>query len=125
MLRNVNEVTLIGNIGKKPELRKTPSGVAVTDFTLATSKKWKNAQGEEKSETTWHKIVCWSYLAETVCKILNVGDLTYIKGHISNRIYEKDDQKFNITEIIAENVLIMSPSNHDTAADEETTTAAD
>lgn len=108
----VNKVTLIGNIGKAPELRKTPSDISVTDFNLAMTKQWKNQSGEEKSETTWVKVVCWGPLAENVTKLLKVGDLVYVEGRLSNRSYESDNQKFNIMEVIAEDVLLMCPISH-------------
>ena len=111
MTRNYNSVELIGNIGKAPELRHTPNNTAVTDFTLAMSKSCKDADGNEKSETTWIRIVCWSFLAETVCKILNTGDLVFVHGRLSSRNYEKDGQKHSVVEVVAEDVLLMRASN--------------
>ena len=59
MNKNINEVRLLGNVGRAPKLRYTSTNTAVTDFTLATSKNWVTKDGEERSKTTWHKVVCW------------------------------------------------------------------
>lgn len=92
---------------QKPELRHTQSEIPVTDFSLAMSEKWRTKTGEEKSETTWAKIVCWGRLAESVVPIVEKGDLLYVEGKLSNRSYEKDGITRQVTEIEAYNVLKM------------------
>lgn len=111
MIRNINKVTLIGNVGRKPELRKTSNDSLITDFNLAMTKQWRNQAGEEKFETTWVRVICWAGLAETVSKILNTGDLVYVEGRLSNRTIDKEDVKFTTLEVVADDVLIMRPSN--------------
>ena len=71
------------------------------------SEKWRTKTGEERSETTWAKIVCWGRLAESVVPIIEKGDLVYIEGKLSNRSYEKDGVTRQVTEIEAFNILKM------------------
>ena len=113
MIRNFNRVELLGNVGRVPELRQTQNGTPVTDFSLATTKKWKTKEGEEKTETQWHKIVCWGRLAESVCKVVGKGDLVFVFGEISYREYEKDGDKRTITEIEGTQVLRMEKKDSD------------
>lgn len=79
----------------------------MTDFSVAMSEKWRTKTGEEKSETTWAKIVCWGRLAESIVPIVEKGDLVYVEGKLSNRSYEKDGVTRQVTEIEAFNVLKM------------------
>lgn len=103
----------------KPELRRTSSDVAVTDFPLATTEKWKSKTGEDRSETTWTKIVCWGRLAETTVQYIERGDLVYVEGKISNRKYEKDGQIINVTEVEACQVLRCDSKSKNTQPDSE------
>ena len=102
---------------QKPELRHTQSEIPVTDFSVAMSEKWRTKSNEEKSETTWAKIVCWGRLAESIVPVIEKGDLVYVEGKLSNRTYEKDGVSRQVTEIEAFNVLKMdsSRSNSDSA----------
>ena len=91
MTRNLNELTFIGNVGSQPELRHTQtSNKAVTDFFLAITENWKNQAGEIESETTWVKVVCWDNTAESVAKVINKGDLVFIRGKLRIKTIEKD-----------------------------------
>lgn len=108
---------------QKPELRKTQSETPVTDFSVAMSEKWRTKAGEEKSETTWAKIVCWGRLAESVVPIIEKGDLVYIEGKLSNRSYEKDGVTRQVTEVEAFNVLKMDSSRGSQADAEEASAA--
>lgn len=92
---------------RKPELRNTSNGTPVTDFSCATTERWKSKTGEEKAETEWHKVVVWGRLAESVVKSINKGDLVYIEGKITYRPFVKDDVQTMVTEIEATNVLRM------------------
>ncbi len=107
MIRNFNTAQLLGNVGREPELRTTTNGTSVTDFSLATTKKWITKEGEERSDTQWHKIVAWGKLAESVCKIIGKGDLVLVDGEISYRQYEKDGETKSITEIESNRILRM------------------
>lgn len=110
VVRNYNKTILIGNVGAKPELRTTQTGIQVTDFPIAMTKQWKTQTGEEKSETTWVRVVCWNSLAENVSKIINVGDLVHVDGMLTNRTRLKNEVQYTVTEVTANEVLLMSSS---------------
>lgn len=102
-----------------PELRKTATDVSVTDFSIATTERWKSSKtGEERSETNWIKVVCWNNLAETVTRIIGKGDLVYVEGKITSRVYEKDGKQYTAIEVKADNVLIMESKNKQFRQDE-------
>lgn len=105
---SVNKVILVGNLGKDPELRYTPSGTAVCTFSLATSERFKNKQGEQQDRTEWHNIVVWAGLAEICGKYLSKGKQVYIEGRIQNRSYDdRDGNKRYITEIVANEMQML------------------
>ena len=107
-----NKVQLIGNLGKDPDLRYTPSGAAVATFPLATSEKRKNKDGEFVEKTEWHNIVVWRSLAELCSKFLYKGRLVFIEGKIQTRSYDdRDGNKRYITEIIADNVKFLEKNS--------------
>src|SRR5690349_3853578 len=105
--RSVNKVILVGNLGKDAETKFTPSGVAKTNFTVATNRRWKDQQsGEWKEETTWHNVVLWR--AENLANYLQKGKQVYVEGRIDNRTWEdKEGQKRYITEVVADEVLLL------------------
>ena len=103
---------------QKPELRHTQSEIPVTDFSVAMSEKWRTKSGEDRSETTWAKIVCWGRLAELIVPIIEKGDLVYVEGKLSNRSYEKDGVSRQVTEIEAFNVLKMDSARSAEPAEE-------
>jgi single-strand DNA-binding protein len=105
---SVNKVILVGNLGKDPELRYTPSGTAVCTFSLATTDRFKNKQGEQQERTEWHNIVVWAGLAEICGKYLTKGKQIYIEGRIQNRSYDdRDGNKRYITEIVANEMQML------------------
>ena len=105
---SVNKVIMVGNVRKDPELRYTPSGTAVCTFSLATSERFKNKQGEQQERTEWHNIVVWSGLAEICGKYLTKGKQIYIEGRIQNRSYDdRDGNKRYITEIVANEMQML------------------
>ena len=83
----LNKITVIGRLGKAPELKTTGSGTSVTSFGVATTEKWKDAQGNKKEETQWHNVVVWGKNAEAVCKYMKKGEMHYFEGTMK---YEKD-----------------------------------
>lgn len=98
----VNRVTLIGRLGRDPEMRYTPSGAAVARFSLATDEGRKDQQGNWQNETTWHNIVVWNQSAERAAESLKKGNLVYVEGKISIRNWEdKEGQKRTSYEIVA------------------------
>jgi len=95
----INEVTLIGNVGKDPEIHKFESGSRVAKFSFATTKNYKK-DGEKIADTSWHNIVIWGKLADVVETWVKKGSKLYLKGEIQYRDYEdKDGNKKYITEI--------------------------
>ena len=106
----LNRVILIGRLTKDPELRYTPNGVAVTNFTLAVDRNFKNAQGEK--ETDFFSCSVFKQLAELCANYLAKGKLASIDGRIQIRTYnDKDGQKHWVTEIIGESVQFLSPKD--------------
>lgn len=105
---SVNKVILVGNLGKDPELRYTPSGAAVATFSLATSERYKDRDGQQQEKTEWHNIVAWRQLAEICGKYLHKGKQVYIEGRIQTRSYDdKDGNKKYITEIVADQMQML------------------
>lgn len=76
------QITMIGNLGETPELRKTPAGVSVTSFSLAVNKTWTNQDGSKGSKTTWFRITAWRGLAEIVCKYMEKGRQVHVVGEM-------------------------------------------
>jgi single-strand DNA-binding protein len=106
----VNKAILIGNLGKDPVVRHTEAGVAVATFSIATSERYKDKDGNTQERTEWHNIVLWRGLAEVAQKFLKKGDRVYIEGRISNRKYQAQDGSDRyITEIVADQMQMMTP----------------
>lgn len=105
----MNQVILMGHLGKDAETRSTGSGNTVTSFTLATSERYKDKQsGEWKENTTWHSIVAWKLHEKTIAQ-LTKGAGVLVVGKLTNRSYEKDGQKRYITEVNAAEVKLLNP----------------
>jgi single-strand DNA-binding protein len=105
--RSVNKVILIGHLGRDAETRFTPSGVARTTFSVATSRRWKDQQtGDWKEETDWHNIVLWR--SENVAQYLTKGKQVYIEGRLASRSYDdKDGNKKYVTEVVADELMLL------------------
>ena len=111
MARGINKVILVGNLGRDPETRYLPSGGAVTNVSLATSRSWKDRDsGEQKEKTEWHRIVFFNRLAEIAGEYLKRGSKVYVEGELRTREWEKEGQKHFTTEIVG-NELQMLDSN--------------
>ena len=107
----LNRVILIGRLTKDPELRYTPAGVAVTQFTLAVDRPFTNQQSKER-EADFINIVTWRQLAETCANYLRKGRLTAVEGRIQVRNYDNNEGKrVYVTEVIADNVRFLESSN--------------
>jgi len=105
---SVNKVILVGRLGKDPELRYTPSGAAVATFSMATSERYTDRDGNRQEKTEWHNIVAWRQLAETCGKYLHKGKQVYIEGKIQTRSYDdRDGNKRYITEIVADQMQML------------------
>jgi single-strand DNA-binding protein len=104
----VNKAIIIGNLGRDPEVRFTPSGRAVAKFSVATTERWTDQQGQKQEKTEWHNIVVWGKQAETCGQYLSKGRQVYVEGRITNRSYDdKDGNKRYITEIVARDVRFL------------------
>jgi single-strand DNA-binding protein len=107
-MAGVNKVILVGNLGKDPEVRYLDNGVAVANFSLATTENYKNKAGERVSQTEWHNIVLWRGLAEVAEKYLKKGASVYVEGKIKTRKWEdkEGNTRYN-TEILADNMTML------------------
>ena len=107
---SINKVILIGRLGKDPEMRFTPSGKAVTNFTLATNENWTDQSGEKQERTEWHRVVTWGKLAENCAKLLAKGKQVYVEGRIQTRSWDdKDGNKRYTTEVVANTMQMLGP----------------
>lgn len=113
MSKGVNKAILLGNLGRDPELRTTPTGRYVCTFSLATAEKYKDKNGEWKDSTEWHNVVVWDKLAEVAGQYLKKGHKAYIEGKIKTRSYEKDGSTRYITEILALSLVLLSGKDGD------------
>lgn len=108
MPRGINKVILVGNLGRDPETRYMPSGGAVTNVSVATSKQWRDRDsGENKERTEWHRVVFFNRLAEIAGEYLKKGSQIYLEGELRTREWERDGQKHYTTEIVANEMQMM------------------
>ena len=102
MARGVNKVILLGNLGKDPEVKSTPSGMSIATFWLATSSSVKDKDGNWQDKTEWHNLVAFQRTAEIVGEYLKKGRSVYIEGKLQTREWEKDGIKRYTTEIVVD-----------------------
>jgi single-strand DNA-binding protein len=108
MARTLNKVMLIGNVGRDPELKHTPSGIPVTSFNLATTDSWKDRAGNLQEHTDWHTVVAWRGLAEICHKLVKKGARIYVEGKLQTRNFEdKNGVRKHIVEILIDNMLLL------------------
>jgi len=119
----LNKVMLIGRLGQDPELKYTPSGVAVATLSIATNTSWKGQDGSQNENTEWHRVVVWRKLAETIEKYAKKGTKVYVEGRVVTRSWQdKDGNKRYTTEIQADNMQFLESRNaRDTESSEEDT----
>jgi single-strand DNA-binding protein len=108
-MASVNKVILIGNLGRDPEVRYAPSGAAICNITLATSRSWKDKQtGDRQEETEWHRIVFYDRLAEIAGEYLKKGKSVYVEGRLKTRKWtDKDGVEKYTTEVIAQEMTML------------------
>jgi single-strand DNA-binding protein len=106
-MKTVNRVTILGNVGKNPEVRAAPSGAIIANFSIATTDRYKDKAGEWKESTDWHNIASFGKLAEIVRDYVKKGSPVYVEGKLRTRSWEKDDQKQYRTEVIADNIVLL------------------
>lgn len=107
MAYGLNKVTLIGHLGKDPEMSYTPSGVAVCKFSLATDESYKGEDGNKVDRTEWHNIVAWRKLGEICSTYLKKGSKIYAEGKIQTETYEKDGKKNYYTKIVLSDMVML------------------
>jgi single-strand DNA-binding protein len=119
IMRGVNRVMLIGNLGKDPDVQYLEGNIGVAKFSLATTETFKDRTGKLISQTEWHTVVLWRGLAELAQKYLHKGSLVYIEGRLRTRSWEdKDGNKKFATEVVGDNLIMLdkkmdsSPSAH-------------
>lgn len=105
---SVNKVLILGRLGQDPELKYTPSGVPVCNFSLATSESWNDKSGQKQERTEWHRVVVWGKMAELCNQYLTKGRQAFVEGALQTRAWDgKDGSKRYTTEIVARNVQFI------------------
>src|ERR1700742_1003329 len=107
MARSFNQVTLMGNLTRDPELRTTPNGATVCSFSLALNRSYKNSEGNWTEATDYIDIVAWGPLGERVAQYLTKGRPALVSGRIQSRSWEQDGQKRNKVEVVANDVTFL------------------
>jgi single-strand DNA-binding protein len=122
MAKSVNKVILLGNLGKDPEVRSFENGTTKASFTLATTDSYKDKNGEMVNQTEWHNVVAWRGLSEIAAKYLHKGDKVYVEGKLKNRSWtDQEGVTKYITEIEADNIIMMSRSDNSSTPTESNT----
>jgi single-strand DNA-binding protein len=107
MARSLNQVTLMGNLTRDPELRQTPNGQNVTSLSLALNRSYKDQSGEWQEATDYVDIVAWGPLAERVSQYLNKGSRCLVQGRLQSRSWEQEGQKRSKVEVLANDVTFL------------------
>jgi len=104
------QITLIGNLGKDPEMRYTPSGQPVTTFTMAVSRTWQNQEGQRQEKTTWFRVTAWRKLAETASQYLTKGSRVLVVGEVEEpqAYIDREGKPRASLEVTAQNIRFMS-----------------
>ena len=129
MGRGLNKVMLIGNLGRDPEMRYTPSGKPVTSFSVASSRSWVSSDGERREETEWFNVVAWGNLAEICNQHLARSQQVYIEGRLQTRSWEDNNgQRHFRTEVVANEMIILGHRvtyDNDSSEDDDTSSEDD
>ncbi|GAB4021801.1 single-stranded DNA-binding protein [Spirosoma sp. KCTC 42546] len=113
-MRGLNKVTLIGNLGKDPEIQQLDGNISVAKFSLATTESYKDDKGQVQSNTEWHSIVVWRGLADLAHKYLHKGSAVYLEGKLKTRQFEdKEGNKKYVTEIIGDSFIMLDKPEHE------------
>jgi len=120
MSRGLNKIQIIGNLGRDPEMRYTPSGRPVTTFPVAVSRSWNTPDGERHTETEWFNIVAWGNLAERCKQYLLKGRRVYIEGRLKTRRWEDKEGVSRVSlEIFAEDMIMLDDRRAEKASTPE------
>jgi single-strand DNA-binding protein len=107
-MASVNKVILIGNLGRDPETRYTADGAAITNISIATTRRYKDASGQQQEETEWHRVAFFGRLAEIAGEYLRKGRSVYVEGRLRTRKWQdKDGNDKYTTEVVAENMQML------------------
>jgi single-strand DNA-binding protein len=107
-MASVNKVIVLGNLGRDPETRYTADGAAITNVSIATTRRYKDASGQQQEETEWHRVAFFGRLAEIAGEYLRKGRPVYVEGRLRTRKWQdKDGQDRYTTEIVAENMQLL------------------
>lgn len=109
----INKATLLGTLGKDPEIKHTSNGNAVANFSMATSESYKDKSGQKQTKTEWHNIVFWGPIVTVIEKYLKKGSKIYLEGKIQTRSYEKNGEKRYTTEILGQSMTMLSSPKND------------
>jgi single-strand DNA-binding protein len=105
---SLNKAILIGNLGRDAEMRFTAGGSAVANFSLATTDKWTDKDGQKQERTEWHRVVLWGKTAEALQEYLTKGKQIYVEGRLQTREWtNKEQQKVKTTEIVADKIVLL------------------
>jgi single-strand DNA-binding protein len=110
MAKSINKVILLGNVGRDPEVRYTPSGAALAKFSLATNERFKDKSGEWQERTEWHNVIAWQRLAEIVGEYVHKGSRLYIEGKLQSSVWEDRNsaEKKHQIEIVARDIILFN-----------------
>lgn len=123
MSRGLNKVMIIGNLGRDPEMRYTPSGRPVTTFAVACSRAWSTPDGERHEETEWFNVVAWGKLAETCKQYLVKGSHVYVDGRLQTRSWDgPEGKRLSRTELVANEMIILDNRSNRPHSNEQQTT---
>jgi len=107
-MRGLNKVMIIGQLGRDPEMRYTPSGRPVTSFSVATTRAWTSSDGDRREETEWFNVVAWGNLAEICKQYLRKGQSVYVEGRLQTRGWDDQEGKKHFrTELVANEMIIL------------------
>ncbi len=107
MSRSVNKITLIGNVGRDPDIQQTKSGMKVAHFSLATDRR-KSTNAEQEDRTDWHRLTLWNLQAQFAEEYIQIGDRIYVEGRLEYDSYERDGVTIPTAEIIVHSVVMLT-----------------
>ncbi len=115
-MRGLNKVMIIGQLGRDPEMRYTPSGRPVTSFSVTTTRSWTSSEGDRREETEWFNVVAWGNLAEICKQYLRKNQPVYVEGRLQTRGWEDQEGKKHFrTELVANEVIILGDRRAETS----------
>lgn len=112
MGRSVNRITLVGNVGSDPDIRRTAAGTPVAHLSLATNRRFRR-NGEDQERTDWHRLTFWARSAETVERYVRRGARLYVEGRLEYGSYERDGQSVPTADVIVHEFMFLDPAGAD------------